>query len=147
VASLWSKFGGILRVGGALVFCDLCPCDESSSGSSSYTSGSGGSSEGCTSSTCVEVPCCPGVQIPTVLTVVVTGGSCAGTYSMVWDGRGWVSGDFPWLMEMTCETFGWYFQVAASAESPTSEVCSPFQLEFSFISDALCGTFTATVTG
>lgn len=135
MANFWVNLSGLLHDGVGFLSCNNCPCDGSSSG--------GGSGSGPT----VEVPCCPGVQLPTVLTVVITGGSCAGTYSMVWDGRGWVSGDFPYLMEMTCETFGWYFQVAASAESPTSEVCSPFQLEFSFFSDPLCGTFTATVTG
>lgn len=146
MGSLWFNTNGILHDGIGLVLCDVCPCDvvgSSSSGSGSVGSGS----DSCTSSTCVEVACCPGVQIPTLLTAVVTGGSCAGTYSMAWDGRGWVSDDFPYLMEMTCETFGWYLTVGSSADSPTSEVCSPFELQFSFFSDPLCGTFTVTITG
>lgn len=146
---LWFNANGIIHDGSGLILCDTCPCDQSSSGSESgsFVDSSSMASDSCTSSTCVEVPCCPGNPIPLALTAVITGGSCAGTYSMDWDGTHWISGDFPYLLEMTCETFGWYMTAAASADAPTSESCSPFELQFSFLSDPLCGDFIVTITG
>lgn len=144
MSKLWFNTTGILHDGIGLVLCNTCPCVESSS---VFSDSGSVVSDSCTSSTCVEVPCCPGVQIPTMLTVTVTGGSCAGTYTIAWDGRGWVSDDFPYLLEMTCETFGWYLTIASSADAPTSEICNPLQLDFQFFSDPLCGDFTVTITG
>ena len=147
MASLWSKFGGILRVGGALVFCDLCPCDESSSGSSSYTSGSGGSSGGCTTSTCVEVDCCPGVLIPETLNCTITGGSCPGTVSLVWDGSAWRGANGTLAIDLSCSgtPAGWYFQIDFDAQSPTVNSCDPLSLTADFFGSQ-CGDITATVT-
>lgn len=95
----------------------------------------------------VEVPCCPGVQIPTLLTVVFTGGSCPGTYTLAWDGTHWFSDDAPVFLEMTCETFGWYLSVGAQGLSPDTTSCDPFNLVFTVIGDPFCGNFTVTITG
>lgn len=145
MAKLWFNTTGILHDGIGLVLCDTCPCPDSSS---VFSDSGSVVSDSCTSSTCVEVPCCPGVQIPTVLTATFTGGTCAGTYTMAWNGSGWFSEDFPnGLLEMSCETFGWYLQIVFDAYPPTTETCDPFQLVFDITGHPVCGDFTVTITG
>lgn len=155
MASLWIKLGGLLHNGASLYACDVCPCPEDSSFGSSSGSGSGSgsgsanSSDGCTSSTCVEVPCCPGVQIPRVLYANFDGGNCAGTYTMVWNDSAnhWFSEDFPeGLLEMSCQQ-DWYLQIVFEAFYPDSITCEPFELVFNIAGSNPCGTFTLTVTG
>lgn len=146
MAKLWFNTTGILHDGIGLVLCDECPCVVGSSSSVFSDSGSV-VSDSCTSSTCVEVPCCPGVQIPTVLNATVEGGSCAGTFVYIWQtGYIWYS-DHPFFENVSCEPFGWYLNVAQQAYAPTSETCEPFQLVFEVTGDPLCGDFTLTITG
>jgi hypothetical protein len=105
----------------------------------------------------VEVPCCPGVQIPKVLMVTFTGGSCAGTYTMEWfvdpfSGAGeWISEDSPTTLRLSCSDLGagegWYLTVLMDAYPPDTISCDPFELVFSVFGDPYCGTFTITITG
>lgn len=150
MATLWTKLGGLLHNGISLYACDVCPCpDDSSSFGSSFGSGSSVASDSCTSSTCVEFNCCPGVQIPIALTMTFTGGSCAGTYTLTYDAgsNSYFSDDSPVFVNLSCEVFGWYFNVTDQAFSPTTESCDPFQLVFDVIGDVFCGDFTVTITG
>lgn len=97
----------------------------------------------------VEVPCCPGVQIPGVLYANFDGGNCAGTYTMVWNDSAnhWFSEDFPeGLLEMSCQQ-DWYLQINFEAFYPDSITCDPFQLVFNIAGSNPCGTFTLTITG
>jgi hypothetical protein len=149
---LWFNSGGILRDSIGLAFCDYCPCDEppSSSGSSSVPVSS---SEGCTSSTCVEVACCPGVLIPTTLTAVITGGSCAGTYTLEYGfggGDGWRVLDGPPDISLSCSGTPsiWYLEVEFDAQEPTTVSCDPLELFADFTGfGGTCGDFTITITG
>ena len=148
--ALWFNQNGILHDGIGLVLCDVCPCEDSSS----IVSDSGSvASDSCTSSTCVEVACCPGVQIPTVLTVTFTGGTCPGTYSAEWyvdpfSGEGeWSSNDAPITVRLVCQNGGWSLAITQDTYVPSSESCDPFELVFDIVADAFCGTFTLTITG
>lgn len=147
---LWFNQNGILRDAVGLIFCDYCPCDQPPSGSSSFGSSSFGSSSGGSSST-VEVPCCPGVQIPTTLTAVITGGSCAGTYTLgygVGGGADWRSIDGPPAISLSCTGAGWYLEVDFDALEPTTISCNPLELFGDFTGfGGLCGDFTITITG
>jgi hypothetical protein len=107
----------------------------------------------------VEVPCCPGAQIPTVLTMTYTGGSCPGTYTLEWfvdpfSGIGeWASNDAPnGGVRLSCSELGggssgWVLTVNMDAYSPTTESCDPFELVFEVFSDPFCGDYTVTITG
>lgn len=160
MGQLWFNTLGILHDGVGLVLCNYCPCEpppsesESSSVSESE-SVSESVSDSCTSSTCVEVDCCPGVQIPTVLTMVFSGGSCDGTYTLVWfvdpiSGEGeWGSNDGPpnTNVRLQCNNGTWELVVSLDTLSPDSVSCNPFELVFSVFGNPFCGDFTITITG
>jgi len=147
MGSLWFNTNGILHDGIGLVLCDVCPCDVV--GSSSSGSGSGGSgSDSCTSSTCVEVACCPGVLIPETLTCTITGGSCPGSFTLVWDGSAWRGANGTISVDLSCSgsPAGWYLQVDFDAQAPTVNSCDPLSVTYDFYG-TLCGDITVTITG
>lgn len=121
-----------------------CDC-AAGSGESSGVVASSGSSEGGT----VLTSCCPDNPVPESLTVVISGGACAGTYSMTYNAglNEWISGNFDGLLRMTCESFGWYLNLNMEGYSPVTVNCNPFSLTFTVIGDPICGNFTMTITG
>lgn len=99
----------------------------------------------------VEVPCCPGVFIPKTLTAVITGGSCAGTYTLEYGaggGDGWRAIDGPPDINLSCTGAGWYLEIDFDAIEPTTISCNPLELFGDFTGfGGLCGDFTITITG
>lgn len=146
MASLWFNATGILHDGIGLLLCDTCPCPDSSSVFSD--SGSSVASDSCTSSTCVTVDCCPGVLIPQVLTCTITGGSCPGSFALVWDGSAWRGANDDLAVDLSCSGTPalWYLQVGFDAQSPTVVSCDPLNLTYDFFGTA-CGDITVTITG
>jgi hypothetical protein len=144
---LWFNQNGILHDGIGLLLCSYCPCDVPPSGSSSSGSGSGsgGGSDSCTSSTCVEVDCCPGVFIPNVLTVTVTGGTCPQTSTATWDGIAWrKDGSGALSIDISCIGGVWVIQVDFDTATPTV-TCDPFSATADFFG-TFCGDITVTFT-
>lgn len=147
MATLWTKLGGLLHNGISLYACDVCPCpDDSSSFGSSFGSSSV-VSDSCTSSTCVTVDCCPGVLIPQTLTCTITGGTCAGSFSLTWDGTAWRGANGTIAVDISCSgsPAGWYLQVDSDAQSPTVISCDPLEITYDFYG-TLCGDITVTIT-
>jgi len=151
---LWFNSRGILHDGIGLLLCSYCPCEEppSSSESSSVSESESESSVSeSESDSGVITECCEGVAIPQVLNMVFTGGTCAGSYTLIWrpDTLEWTSDDGPpnTNARLQCNVTTWELVITLDTWSPTSVSCDPFELVFDVFDNPFCGDFTITITG
>jgi hypothetical protein len=123
-----------------------CDC-----GSGTGSSGSGAASSSSSGGGGVETTCCPNDLIPEVLNITVSGGACAGSYTMVWrPGQlEWTSDDGPpnTNFRLSCSEGVWYLVIGMDGYSPNTVSCNPFSLSFTVTGDPICGNFTMTITG
>lgn len=82
---------------------------------------------------CVETECCPDNPIPKTLTLVITGGVFAGTYTMLWDDpeQEWINTTGMFSARLECSGGGpeWVLSFEMDTFGP-DVTCDPFQLTF-----------------
>jgi hypothetical protein len=93
---------------------------------------------------CVTVDCCAN-PIPKTLTMVVVGGACAGTYSLVWSsGSTWQDVGYSCAaIELVCVGGVWTMSVDMIGITLTSATCDPLEIVFD---GTLVGITSVTVT-
>jgi hypothetical protein len=96
---------------------------------------------------CVTVECCPN-PIPKTLTLTLTGGSNAGTYTMTWDGVSeWIADPAPFTGRLNCNNPTWELVLELETYGHDTAACDPFSLTFDTSSPVWdVGSVSATIS-